>query len=80
MVIPQALLSEAFFSLGGIPDWVQLLSKIFPMTHAVAVVKEVMVGGRGIGDGPVWQGMLILAAFSPAFLLTGAYSLRKKAI
>ena len=79
-VIPQALLSEAFFSLAGIPYWVHRLSRIFPMTPAVTVVREVMVGGRGIGHAAVWQGMLILVAFSLAFLVAGAYSPRKKAI
>jgi ABC-2 type transport system permease protein len=80
IIVPQVLLSEAFFTLGGMPGWVQALSKIFPLTHAVAVVKQVMVAGRGIADASVWQGMLILVAFALAFLAAGAYSLRKKAL
>lgn len=80
IVVPQVLLSEAFFNLGGMPGWVQSLSKIFPLTHAVAVVREVMIAGRGVTEAPVWQGMLILVAFALVFLVAGAHSLRKTAL
>ena len=80
VVIPQALLSEAFFPLDGMPEWVRLLSRVFPLTYAVDVVKGVMVSGRGIEDRVIWTGMLALVAFAVAFLLAGAQTLRRRIV
>jgi ABC-2 type transport system permease protein len=78
VVIPQALLSGAFFQLSGMPDWIVWLSKLMPLTYAVGVVRAVMIGGSGIEDLVVWQGMIVLLGFALLFFLAGATALRRK--
>lgn len=47
IVLPMAFLSGAFFPLQGAPEWLQALSKIFPLSHLVTGMQAVMVRGEG---------------------------------
>ena len=78
VVLPQALLSGAFFQLAGMPDWIVWLSKLMPLTYAVETVRAVMIGGSRIDESVVWQGMIVLLGFALLFFLAGAKTLRQK--
>ena len=67
---PMMLLSGVWFSLSGAPQWVQQLSNIFPLTHALTAAREIMLYGAGLAD--VLPQLLILAGITAAFLTIGA--------
>ena len=71
---PMMLLSGVWFSLAGAPGWVQQLSNIFPLTHALTAAREIMLYGAGFGD--VLPQLLILAGTTAAFLAIGATMFR----
>ena len=71
---PMMLLSGVWFSLAGAPEWVQQLSNIFPLTHALTAAREIMLYGAGVMD--VLPQLLILAAITAAFLTIGATMFR----
>ncbi len=71
---PMMLLSGVWFSLSGAPEWVQQLSNIFPLTHALTAAREIMLHGAGVMD--VLPQLLILAAITAAFLTIGATMFR----
>ena len=71
---PMMLLSGVWFSLAGAPQWVQQLSNIFPLTHALTAARDIMLYGAGLGD--VLPQLLILAGITAAFLTVGATMFR----
>ena len=71
---PMMLLSGVWFSLSGAPQWVQQLSNIFPLTHALTAAREIMLYGAGLGD--VLPQVLILAGITAVFLAVGAAMFR----
>ncbi len=77
VIVPQALLSGAFWPLDGMPGWVQGLARALPMTYAQEAMREVMVSGRGILDFEVYGRLLVLAGFAGPFIVLGALGLRR---
>ena len=71
---PMMLLSGVWFSLAGAPQWVQQLSNIFPLTHALTAARDIMLYGAGLAD--VLPQLLILAGITAAFLTVGATMFR----
>ena len=71
---PMMLLSGVWFSLAGAPGWVQQLSNIFPLTHALTAAREIMLYGAGVMD--VLPQLLILTGITAAFLTIGATMFR----
>lgn len=71
---PMMLLSGVWFSLAGAPQWVQQLSNIFPLTHALTAARDIMLYGAGLSD--VLPQLLILAGITAAFLTIGATMFR----
>jgi len=71
---PMMLLSGVWFSLAGAPQWVQQLSSIFPLTHALTAARDIMLYGAGMSD--VLPQLLILAGTTAAFLTIGATMFR----
>ncbi len=67
---PMMFLSEVWFSLEGSEPWVQKASRIFPLTQMIDAARKIMNDGAGIQD--VRSNILILAAMSLVFLVTGS--------
>ncbi|WP_446831817.1 ABC transporter permease [Candidatus Foliamicus sp.] len=71
---PMMLLSGVWFSLAGAPQWVQQLSNVFPLTHALTAARDIMLYGAGLGD--VLPQLAILAGITALFLGLGAAMFR----
>ncbi len=78
VIVPQALLSGAFWPLDAMPGWVQGLARAFPLTYAQEAMREVMVAGRGLADFDVYGRVLVLAGFGALFIVLGAMGLRRQ--
>ena len=50
--MPSLLLSGFLFPFRGMPEWAQILGNIFPMTHALRIIRGVVL--KGIGAGDIW--------------------------
>ncbi|MGE3623356.1 MAG: ABC transporter permease [Bdellovibrionales bacterium] len=62
--MPSLLLSGFLFPFRGMPQWAQIIGNIFPMTHAVRIIRGVVL--KGIAAGDVWVDtwpMLIFMVF-----------------
>lgn len=77
VILPQALLSGAFWPLDGMPGWAQGLARAFPLTYAQEAMRAVMVSGHGITDFDVYARLLVLVGFALAFAILGAGGLRR---
>lgn len=74
VIVPQIFLS-GIFELRGMPQWLLVLSKLFPLTYAANALRGVMIRGDSITL--VWPDAVALAAYAALFLLLTVVALRK---
>lgn len=70
ITLPMLLLSEVWFSLDGVPAWMQRLSQALPLTHMVQAARKVMVEGAGLGE--IAHHLGLLAAMAVIFTAVAA--------
>jgi ABC-2 type transport system permease protein len=73
-ITPQVLFS-GMFDLTEAPQWVIVLSKIFPLTYGAEALKNVMI--RGLGLEFVQKELLILVGYAVVFLVLNTLALKK---
>ncbi|HEX2938645.1 MAG TPA: ABC transporter permease [Ruminiclostridium sp.] len=74
VIVPQILLC-GLFNLRGAPEWVTVLSKIFPLSYASDAITNIAVRGRGIQS--IAADLVILAAYTAAFIVLNSLALKK---
>ncbi len=74
VIVPQVLFC-GFLSLRGAPEWVVLLSKIFPLTYASDALTEVAIRGQGVSA--VLLQLAVLCGYTVVFLALNTLVLRK---
>lgn len=74
IVIPQILLS-GMLDLSQTPGWMQLASKLFPVTYGAEALRAVMLRGAGVGD--VAGDLAVLAAFVAVLFAANVLALKK---
>jgi ABC-type multidrug transport system permease subunit len=47
MLLPSFLLSGFMFPFGGMPQWAQWAGEVFPTTHAMRIVRGMLLKGNG---------------------------------
>jgi ABC-2 type transport system permease protein len=47
-LMPSFLLSGFFFPFLGMPKWAQWIGEIFPTTHAIRIVRGILLKGNGV--------------------------------
>ena len=50
LIMPQILLSGFAFPFRGMPIWAQYIGEIFPTTHAIRIVRGLLLKGNGLED------------------------------
>jgi ABC-2 type transport system permease protein len=74
--VPQVFLGGLFWPVQTLWAPLRMLSQVFPVTHAVVTLREVMVGGAAMAA--VAERLLALLAFAIAMLLLGLLALRSQ--
>ncbi len=74
VIIPQMMFC-GLISLRETPQWVQYLSKIFPLTYGADALRNVMLRGAGFGD--VLSDLLIMLGFTVLFFTLNIQVLKK---
>jgi len=44
VVTPMAFLSGVFFPVAQLPSWLQVISQVLPLTHAIALARPLLLG------------------------------------
>ncbi|MDA3812290.1 MAG: ABC transporter permease [Spirochaetaceae bacterium] len=74
VTFPMMIFSGVFFSLEGTPQFMQTLSKLFPLTHFIEGARAVMIDGAGLVD--ILPNIGILSAMTILFLLIASFFFR----
>jgi len=77
--IPLVIIPQVFFTgiipIGGMPDWLQSLSKIMPISYGANALKSVMYQGHGLSD--VRLELMMLVGFAVVFIVLNIIALKK---
>lgn len=77
IIIPQVFLCGVIWPVEQMPDYLQWLSSILPLTYAVDGLRDIMLSGESLID--VWLELVVLAAFAAVTSILAAITLRKSA-
>ena len=75
IIIPQVFLCGVIWPVEQMPDYLQWLSSILPLTYAVDGLRDIMLSGESLID--VWLELVVLAAFAAVTSILAAITLRK---
>ncbi len=70
VTFPMLALSGVFFSLEGMPDSVQKIALIFPLTHFTEAARKIMLDGAGLVS--IAPNLLYMGGFSLVFVVIAA--------
>lgn len=78
VVVPQILLSGVIVPVSTEPRWLQVVSRVLPLTYAVDALRAVMVRGADLSSASVLLDLAVVAAFAVAMVLAAAGTLRRR--
>lgn len=77
--IPLVIVPQVFFTgiipIDGMPEWLQGLSKVMPISYGADALKSIMYKGYGLSD--VKMDVLVLIGFAIVFILLNIVALKK---
>ncbi|GAC57447.1 putative ABC transporter permease protein [Gordonia hirsuta DSM 44140 = NBRC 16056] len=76
LVFPQLFLCGLFVPRAQLPDWMQYLSDVMPLTFAVQALEQIR--DHTAPTALLWRDIAILAGFTVAALALGAATLRRR--
>jgi len=77
IIVPQIFLCGVIWPVEQMPDYLQWLSAVLPLTYAVDGLRDIMLHGQNLLD--VWLDLVVLVAFAAGTSVLAAISLRRGA-
>jgi ABC-type transport system involved in multi-copper enzyme maturation permease subunit len=75
LMLPMMFLSGIMYPIAIFPQWLQSLSRVFPLTWMVEIAHSVFFKAGTMAD--VWQPMMLLGIFSVAMVLLGGFTVSR---
>ncbi len=75
ITLPLLFMSNAFVPLDAMPDWMNVIARLNPLTYAISAMRTLIVEGW---TGGVAGNLAVLTAFSVACLAVGVDQFRRK--
>jgi len=70
-------ISGIFFPTNGLPEWLQAITGVLPLSYFVEGLRDGMVYGAGLGTSEFWLGVGVLALWGAVTYLIGATLYRR---
>ncbi len=77
IIVPQIFLCGVIWPVEQMPDYLQWLSVILPLTYAVDGLRDIMLYGFSLAD--VWVELAVLLGFAVLTSILASLTLRKRA-
>jgi ABC-2 type transport system permease protein len=78
VIVPQGLLGGVFWSIGSLPDPLQPVARILPLTYAIDGLRNVLIRGDGLGSAALQLDVLVLLGVAIVFVILGAATIRRE--
>ena len=73
-------LSGVFFPIETMPEWIQPISAVLPLTYFADGLRESMVYETGIATASLWAGIAVMVIWGAVTFLLGSVLYKRKAI
>lgn len=80
VIVPQALLSGVLFPVSSMPDLLQAIARVLPLTYATDGLRQVVIRGADLGYGALQVDVLVLAAFVAVFAVLATATIRREVV
>ncbi|MGZ8437581.1 MAG: ABC transporter permease [Candidatus Limnocylindrales bacterium] len=80
VIVPQALLSGVLFPVSSMPDILQAIARVLPLTYATDGLRQVVIRGADLGYGALQVDVLVLAAFVAVFAVLASATIRREVV
>ena len=78
VIVPQGLLGGIFWPVDRLPDILQAIAHVLPVTYAVEALREVMLKGSDLGSPVVQTDLLVLGGIAILFVVLGALTIKRE--
>jgi len=78
VIVPQMLLGGVFWPVERLPDILQAVAHVLPVTYAVDALREVMLKGAGLGSSAVQADLAVLVGIAVLFVVLGAGTIKRE--
>jgi ABC-2 type transport system permease protein len=78
VVVPQVLLSGIIFPIQTEPGWLQVVSRVLPLTYAVSGLRDVMIKGADLGWASVQLDIAVVLGFTLLLVAAAGATLRRR--
>jgi ABC-2 type transport system permease protein len=78
VIIPQGLLAGIFWPIDRLPDLLQPIARLLPLTYAVEGLRAVMLQGAGLASSVIQLDLAVLAGIALFFLVLAAATIRRE--
>ena len=78
VIVPQGLLAGIFWPVETLPDVLQPIARLLPLTYAVDGLRDVMIRGYDLGAGSVQLDIAVLATIAAFFVALAAGTIRRE--
>jgi ABC-2 type transport system permease protein len=84
VIFPMMFLSGIFFPLSGVAVWMEVLSKINPVTYAIDAIRQVFLGTQVAGvtifghTMGIWESALLVMAVGVVLLIAAIWSFNRQ--
>jgi ABC-2 type transport system permease protein len=76
--IPLVIVPQVFFTgiipIAGMPEWLQIFSKVMPISYGANALKSIMYKGTGLSE--ILTDLLVLIGFATVFIALNIVALK----
>ncbi len=80
VIVPQALLSGVLFPVNSMPDVLQAIARVLPLTYATDGLRQVVIRGADLGYAALQVDVGVLAAFVAVFAVLATATIRREVV
>jgi ABC-2 type transport system permease protein len=78
VIVPQAILSGFFWPIEQLPNLLQPVARILPVTYAIDGLRQVMIAGADLSSSQVQLDLGVLAGIAAVFVILAAATIRRE--
>jgi ABC-2 type transport system permease protein len=78
VIVPQGLLGGIFWPVDRLPDILQAVAHVMPITYAVDALRNVMLKGAGLSNANVQLDIAVLAAIALVFVVLATLTIKRE--
>lgn len=78
VIVPQGLLSGIFWPVETLPELLQPIARVLPLTYAVEGLRGVMIKGWGLDDPTLQLDLAVLVAVAAVFVVLAVRTIRRE--